>query len=308
VELLTSKHKPQLPHEMMGPPLSPPAPQFIVPRSQPPYRGSNTALAKPSASLSSASATSSYPSTQASDSTGTSLSSAANGGTTTADSSAPSSTGVGSGTGTSNTSTRQPHSSSRDKEKGKDKEGSKDPGAMARTRMGTPYPPSSAASTPSVLGLGGGGGTAGGSALTQPMEMSTPQTGASRMAAAAKRGQIGLSLLSMDDESTPKRSTEDHPLSEKSLAARDYKVIHTLNRQFHLPNRWELIRPLGQGAYGLVIQVQDTISGEPVAVKCITRVFDKVILARRALREITLLRHFGGHENLTGCVVIRPTR
>ena len=51
-----------------------------------------------------------------------------------------------------------------------------------------------------------------------------------------------------------------------------------------------------------MISVQDTLSGEPVAVKCITRVFDKVILARRALREITLLRHFGDHENLTGWV------
>lgn len=83
-------------------------------------------------------------------------------------------------------------------------------------------------------------------------------------------------------------------------ALRDYQTIHTLNRLFHLPSRWRLVRPLGQGAYGLVISVQDSLSGEPVAVKCITRVFDKVILARRALREITLLRHFGGHENLTG--------
>ena len=35
--------------------------------------------------------------------------------------------------------------------------------------------------------------------------------------------------------------------------------------------------------------------------KCITKVFDKVILAKRALREITLLRHFAGHEQITGC-------
>lgn len=30
----------------------------------------------------------------------------------------------------------------------------------------------------------------------------------------------------------------------------------------------------------------------------ITRVLDKVVLARRALREITLLRHFASHENV----------
>jgi mitogen-activated protein kinase 7 len=81
---------------------------------------------------------------------------------------------------------------------------------------------------------------------------------------------------------------------------RDYHTLHAMQHLFHLPNRWRLLRPLGQGAYGLVISVQDSVSGEPVAVKCITRVFDKPILAKRALREITLLRHFGEHENLTG--------
>ncbi|RSH91880.1 hypothetical protein EHS25_009250 [Saitozyma podzolica] len=132
--------------------------------------------------------------------------------------------------------------------------------------------------------------------MTTATATSTPQTGASKMAAAAKRGHAGIEGLPV------KQEEEDHPLSEKCLRDRDYQTIHTLNRLFHLPSRWRLVRPLGQGAYGLVISVQDSLSGEPVAVKCITRVFDKVILARRALREITLLRHFGGHENLTGLI------
>lgn len=36
----------------------------------------------------------------------------------------------------------------------------------------------------------------------------------------------------------------------------------------------------------------------------VTRVFDKLQLAKRALREITLLRHFStrGHENVTGLI------
>lgn len=33
-----------------------------------------------------------------------------------------------------------------------------------------------------------------------------------------------------------------------------------------------------------------------------TRVFEKVQLAKRALREITLLRHFASHENITGLI------
>ena len=45
----------------------------------------------------------------------------------------------------------------------------------------------------------------------------------------------------------------------------------------------------------------DEISGEPVAIKLITRVTQKIQLAKRALRELTLLRHFS-HENITGLI------
>ena len=43
----------------------------------------------------------------------------------------------------------------------------------------------------------------------------------------------------------------------------------------------------------------DDISGETVAIKLVTRVFDKVQLAKRALREIKLLQHFRGHRNVS---------
>jgi serine/threonine protein kinase len=46
----------------------------------------------------------------------------------------------------------------------------------------------------------------------------------------------------------------------------------------------------------------DDISGETVAIKLVTRVFEKVQLAKRALREIALLRHFANHENITGLI------
>lgn len=39
-----------------------------------------------------------------------------------------------------------------------------------------------------------------------------------------------------------------------------------------------------------------------MAIKLVTRVFEKVQLAKRALREITLLRHFANHENITGMI------
>lgn len=40
----------------------------------------------------------------------------------------------------------------------------------------------------------------------------------------------------------------------------------------------------------------NTATGEGVAVKKVTNVFSKKILAKRALREIKLLQHFRGEE------------
>ena len=43
---------------------------------------------------------------------------------------------------------------------------------------------------------------------------------------------------------------------------------------------------------------QNIQTGEGVAVKKVTNVFSKKILAKRALREIKLLQHFRGHRNV----------
>jgi mitogen-activated protein kinase 7 len=52
----------------------------------------------------------------------------------------------------------------------------------------------------------------------------------------------------------------------------------------------------------IVSSAADEISGETVAIKMVTRVFAKTTLAKRALRELTLLRHFSSHENITGLI------
>ena len=52
----------------------------------------------------------------------------------------------------------------------------------------------------------------------------------------------------------------------------------------------------------IVSSAADEISGETVAIKMVTRVFAKTTLAKRALRELTLLRHFSNHENITGLI------
>ncbi|KAF9530353.1 kinase-like domain-containing protein [Crepidotus variabilis] len=91
--------------------------------------------------------------------------------------------------------------------------------------------------------------------------------------------------------------------SEENLRRRGYNtIISSFNKVFHLERRWKLVRELGSGAYGVVISAADEISGETVAIKLVTRVFEKIQFAKRALREITLLRHFSHHSNITGLI------
>ncbi|KAL1686434.1 kinase-like protein, partial [Schizophyllum commune] len=94
-----------------------------------------------------------------------------------------------------------------------------------------------------------------------------------------------------------------NPLSEDNLRRRGYhSLMSSFGKVFHVERRWKLVREMGSGAYGVVISAADEISGETVAIKMVTRVFEKTQLAKRALREITLLRHFAGHENITGLI------
>lgn len=79
-------------------------------------------------------------------------------------------------------------------------------------------------------------------------------------------------------------------------------MLSSFGKVFHVERRWKLVREMGSGAYGVVISAADEISGETVAIKLVTRVFEKIQLAKRALREITLLRHFANHENITGLI------
>ncbi|KIJ20869.1 hypothetical protein PAXINDRAFT_66834, partial [Paxillus involutus ATCC 200175] len=81
-----------------------------------------------------------------------------------------------------------------------------------------------------------------------------------------------------------------------------HTFMSSFGKVFHVEKRWKLVREMGSGAYGVVVSAADEISGETVAIKLVTRVFEKVQLAKRALREITLLRHFANHENITGLI------
>ena len=69
--------------------------------------------------------------------------------------------------------------------------------------------------------------------------------------------------------------------------------------RFLIDERYELIKPIGHGAYGVVVSARDTATGGKVAIKKIPCVFDDAVDAKRVLREIKLLRHFR-HDNIIG--------
>jgi len=69
-----------------------------------------------------------------------------------------------------------------------------------------------------------------------------------------------------------------------------------------LQKKYQITRELGQGAYGVVCAAKNIQTGQEVAIKKVTKIFDKPILAKRALRELKLLVHFNGHENITSII------
>jgi serine/threonine protein kinase len=66
---------------------------------------------------------------------------------------------------------------------------------------------------------------------------------------------------------------------------------------FNVPNRYEVNKPLGSGAYGWVVQASDQKKGEEVAIKKMERTFEHALFAKRTLRELKILRLLH-HENI----------
>ncbi|KAJ1891609.1 mitogen activated protein kinase [Kickxella alabastrina] len=74
-----------------------------------------------------------------------------------------------------------------------------------------------------------------------------------------------------------------------------------------LDSAYKIVRDVGQGAYGLVCEAEHIETGQHVAIKKVSRVGEKEVLAKRSLREIKLMRHFSGHENIISLLDIDVT-
>ena len=89
--------------------------------------------------------------------------------------------------------------------------------------------------------------------------------------------------------------------STEAVAATAQPGIHSFvvsGTRFDVAEQYKLIKPIGHGAYGVVVSANDEKNSDKVAIKKVPRAFDDLIDAKRILREIKLLRHFD-HENVS---------
>nr|CCA26397.1 mitogenactivated protein kinase putative [Albugo laibachii Nc14] len=86
----------------------------------------------------------------------------------------------------------------------------------------------------------------------------------------------------------------------------DFHTFTIASTRFQIYRRYQLIRPIGHGAYGVVIAASDQITGNSVAIKNIPKTFDDLVDAKRIVREIRLMRHLK-HPNIVSALdVMRP--
>ncbi|XP_075975498.1 mitogen-activated protein kinase p38b-like isoform X1 [Anticarsia gemmatalis] len=66
-----------------------------------------------------------------------------------------------------------------------------------------------------------------------------------------------------------------------------------------VPERYQMLTPVGSGAYGQVCSAIDTLHNMKVAIKKLARPFQSAVHAKRTYRELRMLKHMN-HENVIG--------
>ena len=84
----------------------------------------------------------------------------------------------------------------------------------------------------------------------------------------------------------------------EATGTRAWKVLGT---RFELPTKYEIIDPVGSGAYGVVVAAKDTTNDDDatnlVAIKKIEKAFEHKVFTLRTLRELKIMRLLK-HENV----------
>ena len=75
------------------------------------------------------------------------------------------------------------------------------------------------------------------------------------------------------------------------------KAFKVMGSEFNIDKRYQIIDPIGSGAYGLVVAAVDLKTGQRVAIKKIEKAFEHKIYTKRTLRELKIARLMD-HPNL----------
>eukprot|EP00760_Papus_ankaliazontas_P001640 PhM_4_TR10548/c0_g1_i1/m.6108 len=104
------------------------------------------------------------------------------------------------------------------------------------------------------------------------------------------------------DSSSPNKTTAALRRSSGAIAAPKRigggKKAYTIRASaFEIDDRYDILRVVGYGAYGVVCTATDNATGQRVAIKKLGDVFNDITDARRMLREILILRYLD-HRNV----------
>lgn len=80
-----------------------------------------------------------------------------------------------------------------------------------------------------------------------------------------------------------------------ALVSLDFKLTGTT---FVVEDKYEYIKQIGHGAYGVVCSAYDHKSKQKVAIKKVPKAFEDLIDAKRIVREIKLLSKIKENDNL----------
>lgn len=88
-------------------------------------------------------------------------------------------------------------------------------------------------------------------------------------------------------------------------------VYMVLGSKFEVDKRYEIIDPVGSGAYGVVVAAKDLEAADPennlVAIKKIEKAFEHKVFAQRTLRELKIMRLLQ-HDNIIGVQTLLKPR
>uniref|UniRef100_A0A1B0DJF2 Protein kinase domain-containing protein n=1 Tax=Phlebotomus papatasi TaxID=29031 RepID=A0A1B0DJF2_PHLPP len=63
--------------------------------------------------------------------------------------------------------------------------------------------------------------------------------------------------------------------------------------EWNVPGRYQMLTPVGSGAYGQVCSAVDTLNNTKVAIKKLARPFQTAVHAKRTYRELRMLKVIG---------------